>query len=258
VRAQVVVREGTCYLTTPLVLTEMDSGISWTSLPNETAVLSGGAPVDGLEWTTHSGKTMVATLPSSVNASEVDQLYAVGTSTSSRSRSRSRSRSSRNGGGGMRRGGPAGDDAQRLVRARYPNGDSEVDRMPENYDKLGGGVSSSPEWLHAGNMSVRFPGFSRNASIYPWFGHSNDKRWALDYHTENSSSNFARGSSFWQASVGTAAKYNASTFSPRVALWKNVGDIVLHVIHYDWWGNWQWKLKSINTTDQASHAFCLA
>ena len=122
--------------------------------------------------------------------------------------------------------------------------------MPDNYDKLGGGVSSTQEWRHAGNMSVRFPGFSRNASIYPWFGHSNDKRWELDYHTENSSSNFAGGSSFWQASVGTAAKYNASTFSPRVADWKNVNDVVLHVIHYDWWGNWQWKLKSINTTDQ--------
>ena len=23
----------------------------------------------------------------------------------------------------------------------------------------------------------------------------------------------------------------------------NVEDAVLHVIHYDWWGNWQWRLK---------------
>ena len=30
--------------------------------------------------------------------------------------------------------------------------------------------------------------------------------------------------------------------------WTNVDDAVLHVIHYDWWGNWQWRLKDINTT----------
>ena len=91
-----VVREGTCYLPEPLVLTDRDSGISWTSLANETAVLSGGAPISGLSWTTFNGKILVATLSDAVNASAVDQLYSIGA-------------------GG---GGPAGNDSRRLVRAR--------------------------------------------------------------------------------------------------------------------------------------------
>lgn len=94
---KVVVRQGTCYLTDPLVLTDRDSGVSWTSLVNETAVLSGGAPVSGLSWTTFTGEILVATLPEAVNASAVDQLYSVDVGA----------------------GGPAGNGSRRLVRARY-------------------------------------------------------------------------------------------------------------------------------------------
>ena len=36
-----------------------------------------------------------------------------------------------------------------------------------------------------------------------------------------------------------APRAQASTFSTRVAEWTEVQDAVLHVIHYDWWGNWQ-------------------
>ena len=73
--------------------------------------------------------------------------------------------------------------------------------MPQNYDKLGGGVSAFQEWVHAGNQSKRIPGFSRNASFYPWFGHSHDLRWVLDYHTENQSSIYNPGRQFWQVST---------------------------------------------------------
>lgn len=41
--------------------------------------------------------------------------------------------------------------------------------------------------------------------------------------------------------------YNATTFSKNVGKWTNVGDVVLHVIHYDWWGNWQWQLEEVDT-----------
>lgn len=117
IHVQVVVRAGTCFLPVPLVLTELDSGIAWSSYAHETAVLSGGAPVSGLDWAAHGADgIMVATLPDTVDAAEVDQLFSTA------------------------RAGPGADGSKRLVRARYPNGDSEVDRMPDNYDKLGGGV----------------------------------------------------------------------------------------------------------------------
>ena len=90
------------------------------------------------------------------------------------------------------------------------------------------------------------PGLARNSSFYPYFGHSRDLRWDLDYHTENATSYFRPQRQFWQAGVGTAALFNRSTFSRNVASWTRVEDAVLHVIHYDWWGNWQWRLKEVN------------
>jgi len=49
--------------------------------------------------------------------------------------------------------------------------------MPQNYDKLGGKVSSVRSWEAAGNRSMRYPHIERNSSFYPWFGHSNDQRY---------------------------------------------------------------------------------
>ena len=254
---QVFLRAGTCYLKSTLLLGAADSGVSWSTFDSEAVVLSGGASLNGIKWSPYKGKIMVADLPEGVNASAIDSLFTVPKS-----------------------GGPGGAGAIRHVRARYPNGDSEVDRMPTNYDKLGGGAGATQSWVAAGAKSERFPSVIRNSSYYPWFGHSNDLRWVLDYHTENQSSYYRPEWSFWQAGIGTGAKYtprvrylpyksfnlpvlgsiydrclpwsryNASTFSPRVADWTNVDDVVLHVIHYDWWGNWQWKLDSIDVETQ--------
>ena len=221
-----------------LVLNEDNSYVTWRAMPADPTppVFSGGALLSNLEWTpatdlqhrmgmaadgtVAAAGVMVAPLPAGVNASAIDSLFALPA---------------------------AGVDRQtRLVRARYPNGNSEEDRMPTNYDKLAGGVSAFEEWKLAGNQSKRIAGFSRNASFYPWFGHSHDLRWVLDYHTENQSSIYSPGRQFWQAEIGTAAHYNATTFSKNVGRWTNVGDAVLHVIHYDWWGNWQWQLKEVD------------
>eukprot|EP01052_Picozoa_sp_SAG31_P004019 SAG31_NODE_161_length_21899_cov_16.832844_19_plen_894_part_00 len=225
---KVFLRGGTCYLTSTLVLNELDSGVTWSSYDGERVVLSGGAPLpyNEIKWTVYKGKVMVAELPEQINASAVDSLFVV------------------------KKGDPAGPDAKRLVRARYPNGDSEVDRMPENYDKLGGGAGNVRSWEAAGNKSQRFPDIVRNSSFYPFFGHSNDLRWVLDWHVENGSSYFDPGTSFWRSSIGTGAKYNQTTFSKKVGSWTNIDDVVLHVIHYDWWGNWQWKLSELDTETQ--------
>ena len=212
VGAQVFFRAGTCYLNETLLLTEADSGVAWSSWNGEAVTFSAGAPLVGLQWSRYKGNIMVADLPAGVNASAIDSLFSVTD------------------------GGPTARTSQRHVRARYPNGNSELDRMPTNYDKLGGGAGSTRSWIAAGNHSERFPDVVRNSSFYPWFGHSNDLRWVLDYHTENASSYYRPERSFWQADIGTAAKYNSTTFSPRVTDWTNVADVVLHVIHYDWWG----------------------
>jgi len=219
----VIVREGICYVKEPLTLNEQDSGSTYSSYNNETAVVSAGANLGDLKWDVYEGAIMVADLLPNVNASAVDSLFQVAPQ------------------------GPASNESSRLVRARYPNGNSELDRMPMNYDRLAGG-GSTREWVQAGNVSKRYPQILRNSSWYPYFGHSNDIRWVLDYHTENDSSVYNPKTSFWQASKGTMAMYNTTTFSKKVNTWTNVRDAVAHVIHYDWWGNWQWKLDSVNTT----------
>jgi hypothetical protein len=236
----VFLRGGSCYLATPLVLTAADSGISYESYQGEQVTLSAGAPLTGLSWSPWTaaaagpgtGKILMAELPATVNASAIDSLFSVPVGT---------------GGGG---GGAASNLAKRRVRARYPNGNSEVDRMPDNYDKLAGGKGQRRTWEAAGAKSQRFPSVVRNSSFYPWFGHSNDIRWVLDYHTENASSYYEPPVSFWQSSVGTGAKYNQTSFSQNVDTWTNVADAIVHVIHYDWWGNWQWRLSDVDPESQ--------
>lgn len=104
---QVFLRAGTCYLKGTLLLTAADSGIAWSSWDGEAVTLSAGAPLSGLKWSTYKGEIMVAELPADVNASAIDSLFSVAAE-----------------------GGPGADGSQRHVRARYPNGNSELDRMP--------------------------------------------------------------------------------------------------------------------------------
>jgi len=226
--SHIFLRGGTCYLKDTLHISPEDSGMSMSTYANEDVTLSGGLPLRGLDWTPWKkpGKIMVATLPEGVNASKVDSLFMTVIKDSR----------------GMT-------SLRRMVRARFPNGDSEEDRLPEGYDKLAGEVSSVSSWLAAGNHSLRYPEIVRNNSFYPWFGHSNDIRWVMDYHLENESSYFRPPQSFWQSQIGTATRYNQTTFSKRVSNWTNVNDALIHVIHYDWWGNWQWRrLMNINNT----------
>ena len=220
----VFLRAGTCYVPETLQLTPADSGISYSSYQGEQVTFSAGAPLpSSLKWDAWSGATgagagkiMVADLPSAINASAIDSLFLVPA-----------------GAGSGSAAPPASATARRLTRARYPNGNSEVDRMPDNYDKLAGGKGQIATWEAADAHSERFPEIVRNSSFYPWFGHSNDIRWVLDYHTENESSYFKPPVSFWQSSVGSGAKYNKTTFSKNVAQWTNVDDAIVHVIHYD-------------------------
>ena len=138
---QIFLRSGVCYLQETLLLTAADSGIAWSSYSGEAVTLSAGAPLAGLKWQSYKGEIMVAELPAEVNASAVDSLFSVP------------------------HAGPAAEGSRRHVRARFPNGDSELDRMPTNYDKLGGGAGSTQSWIAAGNRSERFSTVERNSSF---------------------------------------------------------------------------------------------
>mmetsp|Transcript_34287 Transcript_34287/g.79254 ORF Transcript_34287/g.79254 Transcript_34287/m.79254 type:complete len:919 (-) Transcript_34287:403-3159(-) len=106
----IVLREGTYYLSSTLELDTRDSGLTITSYEGETAIVSGGVELDGLEWTQAGGKfpdgVFVASVPSSI--SDIPALHHQG---------------------------------QRATVARYPNANPELDIFPLGY------ISTDTEWL---------------------------------------------------------------------------------------------------------------
>jgi hypothetical protein len=231
----VYIRDGICQLAETFWLTE--SNTVWRAFPNERPILSGGKLLTNLTWSHYTDHILVADLPPYINASAVDGLFTFPKKKNSSDTTMQAQHFGRI------------SSQIRLTRARYPNGNSEVDRMPTNYDKLAGPVSSVEAWRAAGNVSIRFPGIEKkNSSFYPWFGHSRDVRWVQDYHLENASSYYGTRQQFWQPHIATAASYhfNASSnpyqHNPPSPLSWGKGDAILHVIHYNWWGNWQWDV----------------
>ncbi|KAG7356230.1 hypothetical protein IV203_000916 [Nitzschia inconspicua] len=239
----VYIREGICYMSETLFLTQ--SHTAWRAYPNERPILSGGAPLSNITWSKYTDDILVAELPTWINVSAVDGLFAFP------------SRRIYNRNSPYEKQFGRINSQTRLTRARYPNGNCERDRIPTNYDKLAGAISSIDAWRAAGNVSIRFPGVEKkNSSFYPWFGHSRDIRWVQDYHTENSSSYYASRQQFWQPNIATAASYqynatNSLYNPPNVSSWGN-GDAIIHVIHYSWWGNWQWEVASQRTVKSST------
>lgn len=219
---------GTCYIpqNEPLRLTPLDSNMTWAKRKDcQSATISGGAVLRNLSWSRFTRSIWVADVPSTVNISAVDGLFTMS---------------------------PTSTQQTRLIRARYPNGDPEIDRMPVGYDKFSGAARSVRAWEMAGNVSQRFPTITKNSSFYPWFGHSRDTRWVQDFHTENASSYYFDGNGedqhfaqqFWQPTIATSVLYN-NTHKMKAWEQQDYEQAVLHVIHYDWWGNWQWKVANL-------------
>mmetsp|Transcript_23494 Transcript_23494/g.34669 ORF Transcript_23494/g.34669 Transcript_23494/m.34669 type:complete len:913 (-) Transcript_23494:156-2894(-) len=220
--SEIIISGGICQLHKPLVLTENDSHRAWKAVKGEEPIFSGGVILTNLPWKKFTRNVFVTDLPKKVNASAIDSMFALRSSPSGKPTIRGQSR---------------------LVRARFPNGNCELDRMPRNYAKLGGSLSSVEAWRIAGNQSQRFSFLHKNSSFYPWFGHSKDTRWTQDYHLENRSSYFDPNRQFWQPNIATSVKYNNSWTG------SDLKDSIIHVIHYDWWGNWQWRLTNLSTSD---------
>jgi len=180
---EIRIAAGICYLSKALHLSsrDYDSNIDWTGDEGKT-ILSGGIEVS-TPWIKYNDRIWVTDLSNnnnSINISAVDGLFAWNTNNSI-------------------------EEQHRLVRARYPNGNSELDQMPMGYAKFGGSVSSVKAWIKAKIQSQQYPSVQKpNTTIYPWFGHSRDNRWVMDYHTEQDNASYYDGQhQFWRPSIGT-------------------------------------------------------
>jgi hypothetical protein len=227
----IYLREGICYMNETFVLAESNAAVK--AYPDEKPILSGGTHLSNAQWSQFTENIWMADIPAHVNISAIDGLFSFPHHSPHQRENFYGKISSQ----------------IRLTRARYPNGNSELDRMPTNYDKLGGSVASVESWKAAGNVSVRFPGIvKQNSSFYPWFGHSRDTRWVQDYHLENASSYYGTQEQFWQPRIATAVLYrwnqsaNPNAAAPSFRSW-GFGYAVMHVIHYSWWGNWMWQVS---------------
>ena len=113
----IVLRDGTYHLNSTLLLGSLDSGLTITAHEGETAVLSGGVPLQGLAWRPshiNPAHIAVATVPASVMARLPHGITALQL------------------------------DSARVTRARFPNANPELDLFPTGY--AGGGSWLKPEY----------------------------------------------------------------------------------------------------------------
>ena len=144
----VLLRAGNHWLTETLVLTPADSGLRIAGYGHEEAIVSGGVPLTGLEWQSHDkthGRNIFVADLSSFALNDVPGLRLRG---------------------------------ERVVRARYPDGDPE--RMGK-HTSPNGWMEGATNWLpgRSANLSlvmsatqvlVTTPSRGEAYAVYPYYG----------------------------------------------------------------------------------------
>ena len=231
------------YLASPLVLTSEDEGLSVAAAPTAATmpVLSAGAPLGALAWTSvgpapGSGVngTPVATvwsapLPKGLSL-PFDQLFA-----------------------------PTG---RRATRARFPNGNPELEQVPNGYTKAGKWNSAPPFANDLVQQNPLHTPLVRKACALaktpcePGGDGGGGPPWAIFccffWGWNATAVNFSTGS-FWGADPGPPGGGTAqmpgglvagNDTLPRMAAWTGVSEAVVHAFHDSYWGDWAWQLQS--------------
>ena len=250
------------YLASPLILTSEDDGLSLAATPVSATlpVLSAGAPINGLAWTSlgpapgSGGSNPVMTVwsanisagaPGNANvALPFDQLFF---------------------GGALAGGG------RRATRARFPNGNPEIEQQPNGWTKAAAWHAPWPAADDRVQYNPLHSPLSRKACAGVQMPcepsrRSSDRVSAEDwsifccfYWGSNATvSNFSSGS-FW----GTTGSPGGGTFAtpggmdagnetlPRMAAWTGIDKAVVHAFHGSYWGSWAWELQSADAATGA-------
>jgi len=236
-RAVIMIRTGYYYLANTLVLSSLDSSVSFQAYQDEHVIISGGLRLH-MTLVHNKDNIWVADLPSSIRTDQLDFSTLFLTAEDVRKE-------------------------QRLPWAREPNGDPERNLQPDGY-ALVDGVGTATRWpstQHPVPIEISKP--KRNSSVYPIYGRDFDPRTPFDpvtglfrgwqwLHDGGSASRFADNRSFWNGTISTGLRYNAtggeskgynvSGFSTNGWTPEGYEHAIAHVFHDAYWGNWFFSL----------------
>lgn len=217
----IMLRAGVYELKQKIALTQTDSGLVITSYPGESVLISGGRTLTNLTWTTvNTTQNIISTqLPSDIllSSNALNQMWVNG---------------------------------KRQIRARYPNGDPEVQGLhttPTGY------VNGAKSWIPPKtnipkatevvvtslNREGYFPqyqmGISGPASVFT----PPTSFWALANPPGGGGATYV---------IPQGLTYDPATFSSHVASWKKPTEGLVHAFHNGHWGNWMFTIDHVNAT----------
>ena len=209
-----------------------DNGLSsqypiiYTSYNSEQVIISGGKQISFVHFeriNTSNSNTMIAKLNISNNECNMDifdQLFI--------------------------------NTTHRLIRARSPNGNPEIDIQPKGYGYSINGYNGQQPYPNNGiYISIVTP--SRNSTIYPYFGSDNDPRGKWEaYHVGGDAKRFIDNKNFWNGTVPAGLTYNITdnllhlnnSFISKNNT--NINPFIANVFHTALWGNWIFTIDQIN------------
>ncbi len=234
---------GTFHLPSPLVLTSEDSGTTYTSFPpgisdgdaddgaSETATLSGGALLEGLQWSEVPGEPHVwtASLTGSKGRTPPPSFNSLFV------------------------------DGKRAIRARYPNGDplqpgegftltgktlgcsksgnGGMSLLANNVDVVGGGPKQTV-LLSTGYTS---DGTNRTVSLpYPTVARPTRQNFVSYRGGTSDRFDHTWNGDYWGSDVPQGVSNVAGL--ENMPSWRNASTAVVHMYHPQGWGGWQFSV----------------
>ena len=247
------------YLASPLILTSEDDGLSLAAAPVSATlpVLSAGAPIGGLTWTS------LGPAPGSGGSNPVMTVWSANISAGAPGNAKVALPFDQLYFGGALAGG-----GRRATRARFPNGNPELEIVPNGWTKANAtnGWHPSPPFDEKSlvQQNPLHTPLARKACALaktpcePGGDGGGGPPWAIFccffWGWNATAVNFSTGS-FWGTQGGPPGGGTAQMPGglnagpdtvPRMAAWTNWKDAVVHAFHDSYWGDWAWQLQDID------------
>jgi len=231
----IVLRGGRHILQKPLVLDARDNGLTIQSYRNETVIVSGGDVLRlGMRPTAWNARIYGGKLPRD-RVYNFTMLFRSNDTT----KTNTNNNSNRN------------NDDIRLVWAREPNGQPEQNLQPDGYAHANG-TGTAHHWPNTtGSIHLTIQNPQRNSTIYPYFGEDLDPRGNGNWLSLGGVGNrFHDRKTFWNGTVPMGLRVREDDLNTTGWTVEGLAPAIAHVFHNDFWGNWQYRLGDINTTDR--------
>ena len=190
--------------------------VIYTSYKQERVIISGGKQLKSVHFERYKNSKIMKAKLNTTECIEFDQLFI--------------------------------NDTHRLIRARCPSGNPEIDVQPEGYAfSIGPFNGQQPHPNDAIYFNISTP--SRNSSIYPYFGSDKDPRGEWEaYHIGGDAKRFADDKNFWNGTVPAGLTYNISDNLLQLSDSFVSDEFIANVFHTALWGNWLFSIDHINAS----------